>query len=201
MMGKHDLTRALQRRNGMTMIELLVVVGILGVLAALAAPSLNQYIMAKRVEGVATELISDLRLARTDAIQQNMPQIFQFNSSTTMSCYTVYTHETATGDCDCAGGVGSACSGDPGTTPPLELKTVTLPTANGIKVTPSATSVRYSAATQMLTDSSFTIDVEPTTTNGAGGALRIILNITGRPQLCAVSGHPGYQRCPVPAAS
>jgi type IV fimbrial biogenesis protein FimT len=201
MMGKHDLTRALQRRNGMTMIELLVVVGILGVLAALAAPSLNQYIMAKRVEGVATELIADFRLARTNAIQMNTPQIVRFRDNTALTCYTIYSNETASGSCDCRRGAGSACTGDPGTTPPEEVKTLSLPLSGGIKLTPSVDRFRYSAATQMITTGSLSIVVEPASSDGAGGSMRIDISSTGRPVLCAVSGHPGYPACPQASGS
>lgn len=58
------------RRNGFTMIELLVVMVLLGILATIAAPSFNDQFARRRLEGVATDLSTDLQFARTQAVSR-----------------------------------------------------------------------------------------------------------------------------------
>ena len=58
----------MQRDRGFTLIELLVVVALAAVLAALVAPSFNEQIARRRLEGVATDLSTDLQFARTQAV-------------------------------------------------------------------------------------------------------------------------------------
>lgn len=54
--------------RGFTLIELLVAMVLLAVLAALAAPSFNEQLARRRLEGVATDLSTDLQFARTQAV-------------------------------------------------------------------------------------------------------------------------------------
>jgi type IV fimbrial biogenesis protein FimT len=56
------------RHHGFTMVELLIVVAAVAVLAALVAPSFNEQLARRRLEGVATDLSTDLQFARTQAV-------------------------------------------------------------------------------------------------------------------------------------
>lgn len=58
----------MRRSSGFTLIELLVVMALAGVLAALVAPSFSEQLWRRRVEGVATDLSTDLQFARTQAV-------------------------------------------------------------------------------------------------------------------------------------
>jgi type IV fimbrial biogenesis protein FimT len=58
----------MQRGRGFTLIELLVVMALAAVLAALVAPSFSEQIARRRLEGVATDLSTDLQFARTQAV-------------------------------------------------------------------------------------------------------------------------------------
>jgi type IV fimbrial biogenesis protein FimT len=53
---------------GFTMIELMVVLAVMALLATLVAPSFNEQIARRRLEGVATDLSTDLQFARTQAV-------------------------------------------------------------------------------------------------------------------------------------
>jgi len=178
----------------MTLIELLVVVGIMGVLAALAAPSLNEFIMNKRVDGIANELMGDFRLARSTTAQMDKDVYIAFRRTSTLTCYTVYTNGQY-GDCDCSLGAGAACTGSEGSPLITELKTLYLPLSSGIQLTSSANLVRLVALTQLSQLDNFSVDVAPATTGGSGGQMRLQMNRTGRTHLCAVQGHGGYGPC------
>jgi type IV fimbrial biogenesis protein FimT len=73
--------RSLRRPGGFTVIELMVVVAVLGVIAALAAPSFAGYIARTRLNGAANEAFSDLQYTRSEAIQRFTPARITFSSS------------------------------------------------------------------------------------------------------------------------
>jgi type IV fimbrial biogenesis protein FimT len=54
--------------RGLTVVELMIVLVIIGVMAALAAPSFTDQFARRRLEGVATDLSTDLQFARSQAV-------------------------------------------------------------------------------------------------------------------------------------
>lgn len=62
----------INRQHGFTMIELLVTIGIAGILMALAAPSFTTFIQNTRLSSTTQLLISDLNQARSEAIKRNV---------------------------------------------------------------------------------------------------------------------------------
>jgi type IV fimbrial biogenesis protein FimT len=59
-----------RRPGGFTIIELMVVVAVLGVIAAFAAPSFSDYFARSRLNGAASEAYGDLQYARSEAVQR-----------------------------------------------------------------------------------------------------------------------------------
>lgn len=53
---------------GVTLIEAMVVVAVLGVLLALAAPSFRNFIAAQQLKGAGNELLTDMVYARSEAL-------------------------------------------------------------------------------------------------------------------------------------
>ena len=67
----HPSTRSNSRSQGFTLIELLVTVAILGIFAAIAAPSLQNFVLNNRIRAQAAALTSSLAFARTEAITRS----------------------------------------------------------------------------------------------------------------------------------
>ncbi|MFK3974782.1 GspH/FimT family pseudopilin [Pseudomonas sp. NPDC087358] len=65
------------KQRGVTLIELLAGVILIGVIAVLAAPALGTFIDSQRRLDTAQQLANNLRLARTEAILRSQPVILQ----------------------------------------------------------------------------------------------------------------------------
>ena len=64
----HPSTRSNSRSQGFTLIELLVTVAILGIVAVIAAPSMQNFVLNNRIRAQTAALTSSLAFARTEAI-------------------------------------------------------------------------------------------------------------------------------------
>lgn len=67
----------MQRTRGFTLIEVLVTLTVLGVLATLAAPSFQKVVAKQRLRSAAYDLMSDLTLARSEAIKRGTPVVLE----------------------------------------------------------------------------------------------------------------------------
>ena len=68
---------ARQASQGFTLVEALVVVALLGILAALAGPSFSDTIDAYRVNAARDNLINSIQLARAEAIRTGQPVVIR----------------------------------------------------------------------------------------------------------------------------
>lgn len=68
-------TRALKefRVPGFTLVELMIVIAVLAILLALAAPSFERSIATNRMSGQANQLLLAMQLARTEALKRRQP--------------------------------------------------------------------------------------------------------------------------------
>lgn len=93
------LTRRLQRSRrlagGFTLIELLIVMAIVGVFAAFAAPTMGGYLKAQRVKSTVYEIYSALLYARSEAIKRRGDVVLTPATSDWAGGWTISTGGTA----------------------------------------------------------------------------------------------------------
>ena len=158
-------------QRGFTLIELMVVVAITAILLAIAAPSFTDLIARRRVEGVATEVNTDLQYARTEAVSRGANVSLFVPSGGTSYCVTT----------------GTDCS--------TTLKNIALPTGVSIsEAASSALTITYDALrgwTNNSTDIALTFQ-----SSNTSGKLRVSVNSMGRVALCSPSSSlTGYVAC------
>lgn len=179
-------------QRGLTVVELLLTMSIIAILVAVAVPSMYEFIMRKRVESIADELISDVRYARSMLARNNQTAKIKFGRTESETCYVVY-HPVSILDCDCT--ASPVCS-SLGPSTAVELKTVRIPASSHVTLAPeqgTSSLLQFDAPTGLPAAGgviSISIQASP------GGEVRLTTSQTGRPQLCSVSGHAAaYPAC------
>jgi type IV fimbrial biogenesis protein FimT len=194
--------------RGLTVIELMVVIAVVGVLLALAAPSMRGLIAAQRVRGINTELVTDLQYARSEAARRNVDVRVGFQSSESLSCYVVYVEpedsveEVVDGDgaansCDCSRTPGQ----DVCTAGREEIKTVKVQQSTGVTLSVTSADgpiINFGRSSGGLVavgeDGILPLQFDVLVAGTAGGQLRTSVNRAGRPSVCSpgasISGVP-----------
>lgn len=182
--------------RGLTVIELMIVVALLGVLVALVAPSMRGMMTAQRVRGINAALVTDLQYARSEAARRNQDVGVAFQSTGSMSCYVAFVDAPPTAPaCDCTLTPGNVCSGGR-----QEIKTVQVPLSDGVAFSASSAAGailsfgRRSGAQEPIAGASAPGQFEVTVTGTPRGQLRTTVNVAGRPTVCSpdasISGVP-----------
>ena len=78
-------------KTGFTLIEMMIVVAVMGILSAIAAPNLTHYMAERRLNGAARMVMSDLMNARMLAV--TLSRNVQVTFSTSANVY--YTYDAA----------------------------------------------------------------------------------------------------------
>lgn len=60
------------RNHGLTLVELIIVLTIAGILAALAGPGMQRFVSSNRLTAQVNDLLADISLARSEAIKRNV---------------------------------------------------------------------------------------------------------------------------------
>ena len=67
--------------KGFSLVELAIVVGVFGILAAITVPTMSGFLRSSRLQGAATTLVSDLRYAHALASAQRKTFAVTFSAS------------------------------------------------------------------------------------------------------------------------
>jgi type IV fimbrial biogenesis protein FimT len=174
---------ALQR--GVTLVEACIVLAVTAIVASLAAPNMRALIDARRLDGAATQLATDLQFARSETVARNRPLRLSVYPGPSGSCYVI--HSGAAGDCRCGADEGPAqCTGNASA-----IKTVTLASSDRVDLQSNVASMLFDPVHGTVT---------PTATlrlrSGDGREVRQIINIVGRVRSCSPqAAAPGYRAC------
>ena len=181
---------------GVTLVELMVTLGIVAVLVAIALPSMREFIARKRLEGTAQELVTDLRLLKSHQIQ-NRPGTGtgnSFSSNESKACYMLYVLGTNVEHCDCGKAEDVICG--PANVPgrPTRIRQVDIPASTGISLTADSQRLvvtRYNGMPM------FNQTISVTLASTTAGEIHVQTNETGVPSICSVSGTFGaIKACP-----
>jgi type IV fimbrial biogenesis protein FimT len=123
------------RSRAFTLIELMIVVALVAVIAALAGPSLRDMILMQRLRSVQAQVLTDMAFARSEAISRgNFVQArFQWSSGATgSSCYIIYSRADSltSPNCDCSAAPGARCTD----AAIQEIRTVQLRNADSVSI-------------------------------------------------------------------
>jgi Tfp pilus assembly protein FimT len=77
-----NLTENIANDGGLTVIELMASIGVLGILIAVAMPNLLSTLPGLRLNDAARQVATDLQQIRMKAIAQNIPYQISFSTST-----------------------------------------------------------------------------------------------------------------------
>jgi type IV fimbrial biogenesis protein FimT len=179
------------KHHGFTMVEMLITVVILAVLAAVAVPSMRDFIARQRVESVAKELATDLRFLRTQAIQRTSDVQIRFGSTTDMTCYVLFGFGSGSFNCNCARADGLPSCGTPSASSSIEYKTVTIPRDRGVVLSAQPISLNLGGASGLPRDNQAIQALVAGTS--LGGSVRVFTTTDDLlvPKLCSASGHHG----------
>ena len=175
------------RIRGFTLIELLSVVAVLAILALVAAPSFGEFLSKRRVDGVTSELVTDLQYARSEAVSRNEAVRLTFGTD----CYVIHRALVPSSSATVATCDRASKSITPAA---AEIKTVQLAVGNPLTIDPAVAffefdPVRGMAQNDLSPPAAGTVDVRSTT--GTAWRLRAVLTMMGRVATCSPGG-TGY---------
>ena len=176
--------QATGRRRGVTLVEMCMVIAISSIVVGATMPGLQSLIEARRLNGVATQLATDIQYVRTEAVARNRAVRLSLYALADQTCYVVHTGNAA--QCSCAASGAAACSAGA-----EEIKTVHLPAAEHIVLQANVGSVLFDPLHGTST---------PTGTLRLIGSraqeIRHVINIMGRVRSCSpLAQVTGYRAC------
>ncbi len=173
-----------QRQSGITMVESCCAMTIAAALVGAGVPSFKQTIERRSVEGIATQLATDIMYVRSEAVARNEPLRVSFDTSTAGSCYVV--HSGSASDCSCSGDGPAVCADGA-----REMKTVFVAAGSGVRVQSNVRSMLFDPVhgTATLAGTVRVVGV-------SGTEIRQVVNILGRPRACSPGrSFGGYRAC------
>lgn len=164
------------KNAGFTLLEAMIVIAIVGILAAVAVPSLQDMIESNGLKQVAEGLKSDMQFARTEAIKRSQDVVVSRSPGNAGGwCYGL----NVSSSCNCT--IANSCA----------IKTV-----SGINF---SSAINMDAATNHNSTFDFrrgTIGAYGVTFSTTHYAARVVFSDNGRVRICTPSGSTGISDYP-----
>lgn len=194
--------------QGIGLVEIMVTVVVLGIIAAVAAPSFTDMLNRRRVQAVANSIATDLAYLRTEQSVRPSEIDLQVNGNPTgkqMSCYSMFIGGISGNTCDCTN-MSKVCTGGfvtPAVDPLIRVER----TAAGTGVTYAALTAgavfngnfKYDSARLSPSPANLYFDVCGSSASSTRPILRVEFNSVGRARVCSPNGSvSGYGQCTQP---
>ena len=174
----------MKKQRGVTLVEACATLAVATIVATSAAPSMQQLLDARRFDGTASQLASDLQFTRVSALARNQRVRFSLPTNAAGSCYVI--HTGGADACRCGDGGPAVCSGGAN-----EIRTVRMPATDRVFVQANVASILFDPVHGTSTPTG-TLRVIGTN----GRELRHVVNVMGRVRTCAPQGQVGgYRAC------
>ena len=162
------------RARGVTLVECCIAVGIVGVLASQAVPSLDTWTDQQRLTGRANEVAQDIYLMKSTAVMKNQALRLRVYTDDSGSCYVLQAGDDAA--CSCTGSGALNCP-DP-TRPPL--RSAHFPATDGVTLSSNVKTLTVDSRLGTFSPGA-TLKIGTT----EGREIRHIVNIMGRVRSCS----------------
>ncbi len=182
---------------GVTLIELIVSLVLVGIFLAMAAPSFSTWLQNSRIRNTATSLSAGIQLAKAEAVARNTAVRFQLTTSLTNTC-ALSTSGTnwvinVIGANTAADSVANRCASAPSdTVQPRILHTKPSNDGNGtVQIAANASSVTFNSLGKPTPtpNAAIVLDVSNSAagscgTDGDAVCLRIVITPSGQVRMC-----------------
>lgn len=167
-----------RRQRGVTAVEALCVLAIIGILAGVTMPDAEPIRQRAELLGLASQVETDVHLARSEAVSRNRTVRFTLQASASGgSCYQV--HEGATADCSCDDVQLGRC------TDARVIRALALPAAGRVQVQGNVRTMTFDPLKGTVTPTG-TLRVVARD----GQALHQVVGLLGRVRTCSPGGAP-----------
>lgn len=180
-------------QTGLTLIELMVVVALIAIVIGLVAPSFKRMIESQRVQSINSQLVTDLQLARSEAVSRGAPVRITFGSDSSKTCYTLYTYNLSSTNLKCNCLLDVPCAAGVGL---MEIHTTRVDVAGGVSVVPNGGPNEF--AFDAVAGAVFFLPADRGTPAPAPYPIKTSIDVsrsmvttvglTGRPTVCAPTG-------------
>jgi len=173
------------KQRGMTLLELMMVVAILGILAGLALPSYQDAIERNRIKQAAEALKSDIQWMRTESIKRSCNLNASFTTATWK--YTIFRTAATCPSCSSGNCVDKEIFG-------TSFPGITMNSATFLDGAGAASSLIYDFRRgTTVSDTSGSVRF-----NSTNYSLKVAVTLSGQVKICNISGSrglPAYPTC------